>query len=80
MAITVKDVRNLGGVTLPGQQARFAGRFRVPEGCLEVYGLVRPRRGTPYLAWRLGPATRQALALAQKLAERVAQQQAETGS
>ncbi|GBD12525.1 hypothetical protein HRbin24_00533 [bacterium HR24] len=73
--ITVNDVRYLGGVTLPGQRARFAGAFRVPPGCLEVYGLVRPRAGTPYIHWRLGPATPQALALARELARA----QAETG-
>lgn len=78
--ITVRDIRSLGGVTLPGQKARFARPFTVPPGCLEVYGLVRPRRGTPYLHYRLGPATPQALRLARELAERVAQEQAETGA
>lgn len=65
--ITVQDVRKLGGFRLPGEWCAYSGRFRVPEGCLEVFGLVYPRVGTPYLSYRLGPATPQALKLARRL-------------
>jgi hypothetical protein len=59
--ICVGDVRKLGGVTLPGERCKYAGPFNVPDGWLEVYGLVKPRYGTPYITWHFGPATPQAL-------------------
>ena len=67
MKITVRDVRRLGGASLPGERCRYAYPGRVPEGCLEVYGLVIPRHGSPYLYYRLAPATRQAIEYARRV-------------
>ncbi len=64
-AITVRLLRALGGFRLPGEISCYAipGK-RVPPGCLEVFGLVRPLVGTPYLHYRLGRASPAALRLA----------------
>ncbi len=68
-AITVSMLRALGGFRLPGERYKYAFPGTVPEGWLEVFGLVRPRAGTPYIRWRAGPASPAALRLARRWRE-----------
>ncbi len=68
--VTVALLRALGGFRLPGEVSCYAipGK-RVPPGCLEVFGLVRPFGRRPYLHYRLGRASPAALRLARRWRE-----------
>ncbi len=65
--VTVALLRALGGFRLPGEVSCYAlpGK-RVPEGCLEVFGIVHPFGRRPYLHYRLGRASPAALRLARQ--------------